>query len=97
MALLTIIVAWIVGYNFEKLSAGTYAAYAGNDPQELPGYVGTRGQMAMVKHIAFSPGRYRRFITWLRRGVVWFAIIVGIGFWVQHYLQNGRGTHICVH
>jgi len=29
---------------------------------------------------AYSPGRYRNFLRWLRRGVVWFAIVVAILF-----------------
>jgi len=28
----------------------------------------------------YSPGRYRNFFTWLRRGVVWFAILVALLF-----------------
>ena len=28
----------------------------------------------------YSPGRYRQFFSWLRRGLVWFAIIVALLF-----------------
>ncbi len=28
----------------------------------------------------YSPGRYRNFLMWLRRGVVWFAIVVALLF-----------------
>lgn len=28
----------------------------------------------------YSPGRYRQFLAWLRRGVVWFAIVIALLF-----------------
>ena len=35
---------------------------------------------AIGKAKVYSPGRYRQFFSWLRRGVVWFAIIVALLF-----------------
>ena len=40
--------------------------------QECMGVVG--------KAKLYSPGRYRQFFSWLRRGLVWFAIIVALLF-----------------